>query len=180
MSGWCGYPFFHLLAIDFRGPGEQDTYVGLVVERAVLVLFPQPLSELQGKIDGKINSFSKHLLFSSVLYSGLVVSVQTAPRFPPLRTDLISLSRLEILELPLEAQVGAGAGPRDPHSGQCLLPAQPRHCHDVGDHQGDAAGHPGQTAGREGRRGSVRQGISLSRAQLSPKLCLDHYRAEIG
>lgn len=67
-------------------------------------------------------------------------------------TDLVGLSGLELLELALKAQVGAGAGPGHLHCGQGLLPAQARHRHDVSHHQGDAAGHARQTVRGERRR----------------------------
>ncbi|TNN54016.1 hypothetical protein EYF80_035784 [Liparis tanakae] len=51
------------------------------------------------------------------------------------RTDLVSLGSLKLLELALEAQVGASTGPDHPHCCQRLLPAQSRHRHDVSHHQ---------------------------------------------
>lgn len=66
------------------------------------------------------------------------------------KADLISLISLELLELPLEAQVGASTGPGHPHRSQCLLPTQSCHRHDVSNHQGDTAGHTCQTVWKKG------------------------------
>lgn len=70
-----------------------------------------------------------------MLYSTRSLSLSRAA------SDLIRLSGLKLLELALEAQVGAGAGPDHPHCSQRLLPAQTSDRHDVRQHQGDAAGH---------------------------------------
>lgn len=72
-------------------------------------------------------------------------------------THLICLSGLKVLELALETQVGASTGTDHLHSRKCVLPAQSRHCHDVSDHEGDAAGNSRQTEGRDGyREGSMK------------------------
>lgn len=54
--------------------------------------------------------------------------------FHLLAPHLICLGVLKLLELVLEAHVGGGAGSGNLHCCECVAPAQPRHCHDVGDH----------------------------------------------
>lgn len=58
-------------------------------------------------------------------------------------TYLCKLEVFELLQLPQEAQVRSGARPHRPDGGQGLHPAAPRHRHEVGHHQSDAAGRPG-------------------------------------
>lgn len=69
---------------------------------------------------------------------------------PLLAPHLICLGTLKLLELLLEAQVGGGARSGDLHGCEGVAPAQLRHRHDVGDHQGDTSGDAGQTAGFKG------------------------------
>lgn len=70
---------------------------------------------------------------------------------------LMDVVLLKLLELPLEAQVGVGAGPACPHGVQGILPAEVRDRHDVGNHQSDAPRDAGEAAGsRATQHGRVR------------------------
>lgn len=125
--------------------------MSLIVEGCVLVFRPQPFSELQEEE----KNFTKY----KTLSRGVEVP----------RTHLVRLRGLELLELMLETQVGAGAGSDHLDGGQRLLPAHSRHRHDVSYHQGDAAGNTCQAAKGRGRQ---MQDDKLNTAQnLSSALC---------
>lgn len=57
---------------------------------------------------------------------------------------LLQQGHLVLLQLLLEAEVGAHIGPHGPGGGEAALPAQLGHRHEISHQDSGAAGHPGQ------------------------------------
>jgi len=82
-------------------------------------------------------------------------SADTCTRGRGRRTHLLQQGRLVLLQLPLEAEVGADVGAHGLGGGQAALPAQLGHRHEVSHQDRGAAGDPSQAATARGS--SVRE-----------------------